>query len=233
MKNKNLIYGLIGLLSSSAVGGLLIINSTQAQTPNPEHNTHHPSTAITPPPQKGMMIYTDQHFIEMMVSHHQQAVEMADLALTRAQHPKIKNLAQSIKKDQNREIQQMRTWYKAWYGKEVPITAMTHQEMMARHQGMDQQPNPDMMKMPMNQNMKGMNVDLETLKNAPDFDKEFIRQMIPHHRMAVEMSKMAAKKTNKLEIRNLAKSIIKTQTSEINQMQQWYQDWYKSKPEEN
>ncbi len=231
MKNKNLIYSLIGLLSSSAVSGLLIINSTQAQTPNPEHNTHHPSTKIMPPPQRGMMIHTDQHFIEMMVSHHQQAVKMADLALTRAQQPEIKNLAQSIKKDQNREIQQMRTWYKAWYGKEVPITAMNHQEMMARHQGMGQQPNPDMMKMPMNQNMKGMSVDLETLKNAPDFDKEFIRQMIPHHRMAVEMSKMAAQKTNKVGIRNLAKSIIKTQTTEINQMRQWYQAWYKSNPE--
>ncbi len=237
MKNKNLIYGLIGLLSSSAVGGLLIINSTQAQTPNPEKE-------IMPSPQRGMMIHTDQHFIEMMIPHHQQAVEMADIGLTRAQHPEIKKLAQGIKKDQNREIQQMRIWYTAWYGKEVPITAMNHQEMMARHQGMGQQPNPDMMKMPMdqnmsmmkmpmNQNMRGMNVDLETLKNAPDFDKEFIRQMILHHRMAVEMSKMAAQKTNKPEIRNLAKSIIKTQTSEINQMQQWYQDWYKSKPEES
>ncbi|AFY36267.1 DUF305 domain-containing protein [Calothrix sp. PCC 7507] len=233
MKNKNLIYGLIGLLSSSAIGGLLIINSTQAQTPNPGHNTHHPSPEITPSPQRGMMNQVDQHFMEMMVPHHRQALEMAELALSRAQHPEIKNLAVVIKKDQNREIQQMQTWYKAWYGKEVPVTAMTHQEMMARHQGMSQQMNPEMMKMPMNQNMRGMNVNLETLKNAPDFDKEFIRQMIPHHRMAVEMSKMAAKKTHKPKIRNLAQSIIKTQTAEINQMQQWYQAWYQSKPEEN
>jgi uncharacterized protein (DUF305 family) len=41
---------------------------------------------------------------------------------------------------------------------------------------------------------------------------------------------MIVKKTAKPEIRNLAKSIIKTQTAEINQMQQWYQSWYKSKP---
>jgi uncharacterized protein (DUF305 family) len=73
-------------------------------------------------------------------------------------------------------------------------------------------------------------MDLETLKNAPDFDKEFIRQMIPHHRMAVQMSQMIAKKTTKPQIRNLAKSIIKSQTAEIRQMEQWYQNWYKSQP---
>ena len=125
----------------------------------------------------------------------------------------------------------MRIWYKTWYGKEVPIMTMTDQGMMAGPGNMCQQMNPpDTMKMPMNGKMHCMNMDLETLKNAPDFDKEFIRQMIPHHRMAVKMSQMIVKKTAKPEIRNLAKSIIKTQTAEINQMQQWYQSWYKSKP---
>jgi uncharacterized protein (DUF305 family) len=230
MKSKNLIYSLIGLVSSSAVSGLLIISSTQAQTPNSERNFHHPSKQANPP-KKGMMMHTDQHFIEMMIPHHQQAVEMADLALTRAQHPEIKNLAVAIKKDQTREIEQLRTWYKTWYGKEVPVMTMSDQGMMANHGNMGQQMNPDMMKMPMNCcKMKCMNMDLETLKNAPDFDKEFIRQMIPHHHKAVKMSQMIAKKTTKREIRNLAESMMKTQTAEIEQMEQWYQNWYKSKP---
>ena len=54
--------------------------------------------------------------------------------------------------------------------------------------------------------------------------------MIPHHQSAVKMSEMIAKKTTKPEIRNLAKSIIKNQTAEIKQMEQWYQTWYQSKP---
>jgi uncharacterized protein (DUF305 family) len=35
--------------------------------------------------------------------------------------------------------------------------------------------------------MKGMamGMDLETLKNAPDFDKEFLPQMISHHKTAI------------------------------------------------
>ncbi|MBD2279484.1 DUF305 domain-containing protein [Aphanizomenon flos-aquae] len=230
MNSKNLIYGLIGLVSSSAVSGLLLVSNTQAQSPNSEHNSHHSSKQANPP-KKGMMMQTDQHFIEMMIPHHQQAVEMADIAFTRAQHPEIKNLAVAIKKDQTSEIEQLRTWYKTWYGKEVPIMTMTDQGMMAGPGNMCQQMNPpDTMKMPMNGKMHCMNMDLETLKNAPDFDKEFIRQMIPHHRMAVKMSQMIVKKTAKPEIRNLARSIIKTQMAEINQMQQWYQSWYKSKP---
>ncbi|MBH8551301.1 DUF305 domain-containing protein [Nostocaceae cyanobacterium CENA357] len=227
MKNKNLIYGLIALLSYGAVGGLLIINNTQAQSPNSQHNIHHLSPQVTPS-QQGMMGEVNQHFITMMIPHHQQAVEMANLALTRAKHPEIKKLAQVIKTDQAREIQQMQTWYKAWYGKEVPVTTMNDQEMMAMHQRMNQQMNSGMMKMPMNRNMRGMNIDLAALKNAPDFDKEFIRQMIPHHRMAVMMSQMATNKAAKPEIRNLAQSIVKTQTAEINQMQQWYQAWYRT-----
>jgi uncharacterized protein (DUF305 family) len=117
MKSKNLIYSLIGLVSSSTLSGLLILNSTQAQSLNSEHNSHHPSKPTTTTIKK-MMTHTDQHFIEMMIPHHQQAVEMADIALTKAQRPEIKNLATAIKKDQNSEIEKMRTWYKLWYGKE-------------------------------------------------------------------------------------------------------------------
>ncbi len=83
----------------------------------------------------------------------------------------------------------------------------------------------------MHSGMMAMNMNLESLKNATDFDKEFIRQMIPHHRMAVMMSQMAASKATKPEIRQLAQSIIKNQTAEINQMRQWYQAWYKSNPQ--
>ncbi|MFQ4143681.1 DUF305 domain-containing protein [Chlorogloeopsis sp. ULAP02] len=222
MKSRNLIYGLIGLLSSSTLAVLLIINNTQAQSPNSQHNTHHPSTQTTPR-QRGMMMgAVDQHFIEMMIPHHQQAVEMANLALTRAKHPETKKLAQAIKTEQAREIQQMRTWYKAWYGKEVPATPISGMGMMGAQHGM--------MKMPMHHDMRGMDVDLEALKNAPDFDREFISQMIPHHQMAVMMSRMVVNSGTHPELRNLAQSIIKTQTAEIAQMQQWYQAWYQPTP---
>ena len=71
-----------------------------------------------------------------------------------------------------------------------------------------------------------MGTDLAALKNAPNFDREFIEQMIPHHEMAIMMASMVLDRAEHPEIRNLAKSIIRSQSAEIEQMQQWYQTWF-------
>lgn len=71
-----------------------------------------------------------------------------------------------------------------------------------------------------------MGIDLNALTNATDFDREFIEQMIPHHQMAIMMSTMVASGATHPETRDLARSIIRSQSAEINQMQQWYQAWY-------
>ncbi|MFB8787618.1 MAG: DUF305 domain-containing protein [Potamolinea sp.] len=74
--------------------------------------------------------------------------------------------------------------------------------------------------------MNMMSMDIDPLKNAADFDKAFIEQMIPHPKMAVMMTAMILD-SNHPEMRNLAKDIIRTQSSEIEQMQQLYQSWYR------
>lgn len=84
-----------------------------------------------------------------------------------------------------------------------------------------------MPEMSMHSRMMGMEMNLESLKNASDFDKEFVRQMIPRHESAVMMARLVANKATHPEIRNLAEAIIKSQTAEMQQMQQWYQAWSK------
>lgn len=59
----------------------------------------------------------DQAFITEMIIHHEGAVDMAELALTRAQHQEIKDLATAIIAAQNKEIDDMKKWYQEWYGK--------------------------------------------------------------------------------------------------------------------
>lgn len=257
MNSKSLIYSVVGLVAGGTITGLLFINRTQAQaqvsqqnTPtqtqqnpqNPEHNLHHPKGS-PPATRSGMGMMSqqqaEQHFIQMMIPHHQQAVDMANLALSKAQRPEIKKLAEAIKTDQNREIEQMKAWYKQWYGTEVP--ASSGMGMMSMHSGtgMNQQGNQEMsmnacMEM-MGMNMKPgtgmmsmnmMGADLDALKNAPDFDKAFIGQMIPHHKMAVMMAGMVLD-SDRPEVRNLAKNIIQTLSVEIEQMQQWNQTWFR------
>ena len=151
----------------------------------------------------GMMGDMDRIFIEQMIPHHEDAVLMADLALQKAEHEEIKQLAADIKTAQTREINDMRSWYKSWYGGEVPQNSMG-----------------------MGRGMMGEDADIEHLKNASPFDKEFIEQMIPHHQMAVMMAQMVLQSSDRDEIRTLARNIITSQNREINQMREWYRQWY-------
>ena len=52
--------------------------------------------------------------------------------------------------------------------------------------------------------------------------------MTAHHKQALEMANSALTRAKRPEIKQLAQNIIKDQTAEIGQMQQWYQSWYKS-----
>jgi len=215
MNKKFLAYGLVGLLSSGAVAGSVLVNSKQGQ-----------SLPASRSPQQPRSVRVDQHFIEMMIPHHQDAIAMADLALSRAKRPEVKKIAEAIKKDQTHEIKEMRTWYKQWYGKEVPAHSMDDMGMMGNHHNQGQGTGSSMMgQMGQGQGMMSMMTDLDALKKAPDFDKEFVRQMIPHHQMAVRMAQMASGRAARPEIRTLAQSIIKSQKAEIAQMQGWQQAW--------
>ncbi|MDP2676781.1 MAG: DUF305 domain-containing protein [bacterium] len=153
----------------------------------------------------------DAHFIEQMIPHHEDAIIMANLASTRAEHLEIKELATGIIRTQSEEIDQMEQWYASWFGKEVPNVSfsMGHGMGMMMHSG-----------------MMGNETDIGTLENADVFDKEFIEQMIPHHQMAVMMAQMLLRSSDRPEMEQLAKNIIEAQTREINSMREWYSQWY-------
>jgi uncharacterized protein (DUF305 family) len=219
MLSKSKIYGLIGILGGTTIAGLSITYNVRAEQQRSLQSPPCGTTSTMPHKMAGRQ-QVDQHFIEMMGNHHQGAVEMADLALQKAQRPEVKKLATAIKADRIKEIEQMKAWYKQWYGTEVPATPKTS---MTMHHGRGQ----GMPGMSMHSGMMGMEMNLEALKNASDFDKEFVRQMIPHHESAVMMARMVANKASHAEIRNLAEAIIKSQAAEIQQMQQWYDAWSK------
>ena len=144
----------------------------------------------------------EPHFIQEMIPHHEDAVVMADLALVQAEHLELRQLAQAIKRVQTEEIDTMRSWYQAWYGTEVPPSMMGGaMPMMGGH-------------------------DPVALDGARPFDKAFIEQMIPHHEMAVMMSRMALRRAERPELRELLQSIVVSQSAEIEQMRTWYAAWY-------
>ena len=49
----------------------------------------------------------DTMFLNMMIPHHQMAVDMSDEALSKAEHPELRELAQEIRDEQSSEIKLM------------------------------------------------------------------------------------------------------------------------------
>ena len=133
----------------------------------------------------------DQMFAAMMVPHHEQAIEMSDLALTKSSNDEILALAQEIKDAQTPEIDQMKSWGGS---------------MMGSHAG---------------HMMDGMLSDDEMteLRDATgaDFDRLFLIGMIKHHEGAIDMAQMVVGSEN-AEVASLANSIITAQRAEIERM---------------
>lgn len=56
----------------------------------------------------------DKQFLMEMISHHQQAVNMANLLPSKTQRSELVKLGQNIVKTQTAEIEQMKGWQKVW-----------------------------------------------------------------------------------------------------------------------
>ncbi len=203
-QNNKIMYGVGGIVIGLILAGIYAPMMRYGGMMSWNYNQN-------PSVRSGIISSIDQHFIEQMIPHHDGAIAMANLALTKAVHPEIKTLAEAILKAQTKENQEMRTWYQDWFGKSVPAGANLGMGGMMSQGGMHM----------------GSTQDIDALRNATDFDEEFIEAMIPHHQMAIMMARMLEAGTNKPEMQQLAKNIIKSQSEEIQQMQSWYEHWYK------
>ena len=143
----------------------------------------------------------DIMFAQMMIPHHQQAVDMSDLALQRSTDPDVRELAQQIRDAQAPEIEQMEGWLDA----AGAGTSMGH--------------DPSDMGM----GMGGMlsDEDMTDLENATgaEFDRLWLEGMIEHHEGAIQMTHMIEDSQND-EVRALAEAIVESQTAEIERMEE-------------
>lgn len=210
--NNRIKYGLTGVLVGAIlvwITTMTIVNSNNANMMGMMgYRNGNPSNM----PQNSNSI--DAHFIEQMIPHHEDAITMAKLAQTKAQSQEVKQLAESIIASQGKEIDQMKTWYKVWFGKDVPSNTQT----MNQHGMMGN-------KSEMHMGMMGDQSDMATLEEAENFDVAFVEHMIPHHQMAVMMANMLKGGTQRAEMKKLADEIVSAQTSEIDQMRSWLKEW--------
>lgn len=147
----------------------------------------------------------DLMFADMMIPHHNQAVEMSDLAAERSQNPELLALAKEIKSAQEKEVTQMQSWLDESEG-EGGMGGMDHS---GHGGGID--------------DMGGMLTpeEMQALENTSgaEFDRLWLTGMIEHHEGAIQMARMVTNSAN-AEVEKLGNDIVKTQKAEIQQMKE-------------
>jgi uncharacterized protein (DUF305 family) len=139
----------------------------------------------------------DVMFAQMMIPHHEQALELADIALdpTLMASEQVKTLASQIKLAQDPEIDLMTLWLTDW---DQPLMDMSEEHDMS---------------------MDGMlSVDeiaaLGELTGA-EFDQAWATAMIAHHKGAIKMAKTVKEDGKSTPVQDLANLIVQEQQSEI------------------
>jgi uncharacterized protein (DUF305 family) len=140
----------------------------------------------------------DIRYVQDMIVHHRQAVDMALLAPARAESATLKNLAARIEDAQGPEIQYLTSWLQ-----ELDQRVPDHH---AAHAGMPGMATPQ---------------QLQALKAASGkaFDQLFLRLMIDHHLGAIEMSDRVLTTGSHSRIQELAGDVTVEQAAEIARMQ--------------
>ena len=115
---------LIAIIVAAGFGGYTLGNQNDAKNTNTSVTTEQQSTA-TDHNSMSMIDMNkqleglsgddyDKAFIEMMITHHEGAVDMAELSASRAKHDEIKQLSQAIITAQDKEIADMKQWQRDW-----------------------------------------------------------------------------------------------------------------------
>ncbi len=116
----------------------------------------------------------DLQFIDQMIPHHEGALMSSEHMISNSKRPELRQLYENIQKSQSEQIEQMQEWRKEWYP-----DAGQPSEMMGDGQRISMMENGMM-----GGSMQGMmgGSALSAL------DTMFLKMMIPHHQMAVDMS---------------------------------------------
>jgi uncharacterized protein (DUF305 family) len=147
---------------------------------------------------------SDVTFVQAMIPHHEQAIEMSKPADSRAQTDRVKELAKRIESAQTPEIERMKSLLSSWgesmdgegHGGHDMGAGMMSESAMAELQGV----------------------------SGGSFDRMFLLMMIEHHNGAIEMADEELKNGQSKEAKDLATQIKSAQQDEVQEMQRLVQE---------
>ena len=143
----------------------------------------------------GAFTGADTMFLQMMIPHHQQAIDISNIAIKTSQDPELLALAATIIKAQTSEILQMKSWLK-----DAGVsTDMGHSVT----------------------GMGGMLDDAElsalSATTGKTFDLLWLKGMIGHHDGAIHMTTMIRDASNP-DVKAFGERVVEDQSAQIDQM---------------
>jgi uncharacterized protein (DUF305 family) len=146
----------------------------------------------------------DYAFATSMIAHHQQAIELSELAPERSTNQELIALANQITAAQQPEINALRVFLVQW--DENPEDNASHSASGHHDQ------------------MQGMVDDATMVKlgslTGAEFDTLWLQSMISHHQGAIEMAKAEVATGQNVDVKRMAQTMIDAQQAEIKQMDQ-------------
>jgi len=181
---KPVIAGFVALIMALSISGC-----ASASNKGMDHEGHSSEAS-------GDLSSDDVMFLQMMIPHHQQAIDMSDLALTKSTDSELLALAKDIRDEQAAEIVKMKAWLDKAGADLDPGHSMGH-------------------------GMGGMLSDSElaALKAATgkNFDLLWLKGMTGHHVGAIDMATMIEDADND-EIKSFGQAIVTSQSAQNKQM---------------
>jgi uncharacterized protein (DUF305 family) len=153
----------------------------------------------------------DVAFLQNMVPHHEQAVEMAELVEGRTDRAELLQLAESIVATQSAEIDQMNGLLAAAEEDPTIPEGMDHSGAGHGNSAPGMMDDADM-------------AEIEGLQGQA-FDLAFLDLMSEHHQGAIDMADEVTTAGENPDVARLAAEVIQAQQAEIEQMAQWRAEW--------
>jgi uncharacterized protein (DUF305 family) len=150
----------------------------------------------------------DVMFAQMMIPHHEQAVQMSEILLGKDLVPEeVRDLAERVMDTQEPEMEQMRAMLAAWEAPATPDAAAAehggHGSGMVDEQGMNW---------------------LREAEEGPEAARLYLEQMTQHHEGAIDMAREQVEKGSNPQAVELAREIVEAQETEIAEMEQMLQE---------
>ncbi|WP_433786968.1 DUF305 domain-containing protein [Actinomycetospora sp. CA-101289] len=149
----------------------------------------------------------DVGFLQDMVTHHGQAVEMAVWARTNTADPQVRQIAFDIESTQTSQVGRMEGWLTLWGQSLTPPSG--------QFMGWMGMPTATMPGMATPEDLAGMRA-----ATGRDLDVVFLQLMLRHHQGGLPMMQAAEGEASVPAVRALAASMVASQSSEAQTMTQ-------------